>query len=201
MCQVGSTHAHYYAAITLQYNHEDTVISRSVQFLLPSYKCTGSSGLQITATRLHDFKMHQITYRILKVFRGWYPDPVDWVSTPIPPSRIGKVKRWQPYGQVNLLTQKVNCPTSQVADNEVILPNSELWKSFFLSFLEWVDFNVVPVTRGTLTFCVSNLACRQDVRVVSNRATTTTTTIKLLLHPFNGLFSRTTWVSRYVPER
>jgi len=49
-----------YAAITLQYNHEDTVIGRLVQFLLPSYKCAGSSGLQITATRLNDFEMHQI---------------------------------------------------------------------------------------------------------------------------------------------
>jgi len=36
-----------------QYNHEDTVIGRSIQFLLQSYKCTGSGSLQIAATRLH----------------------------------------------------------------------------------------------------------------------------------------------------
>jgi len=28
-----------------QYNHEDTVIGRSIQFLLQSYKCTGSGSL------------------------------------------------------------------------------------------------------------------------------------------------------------
>ena len=87
MCELGSTHAHYYAAITLQYTHEDTAIGRSVQFLLPSYKRAGSGGLQITATGLHDFEMQQITYRILKVYT---PDPVDWGSAPDPRPALGK---------------------------------------------------------------------------------------------------------------
>ena len=39
-----SKHWRQYAAITLQYNHEDIVIGRLVQFLLPSYKCTGSAA-------------------------------------------------------------------------------------------------------------------------------------------------------------
>ena len=103
-------HAHYYAAITLQYNHEDTVIGRSVQFLLPSYKCTGSGGLQITATRLHDFEMHQITYRILKVFRGWYPGPRRLglrPKTPVPDWESEKVATLSST-QLKLFTTSLN---------------------------------------------------------------------------------------------
>ena len=49
----GTTNVRDFKACSLQYNHADTVTGRSVQFLLQSYKRTGSGGLRIAATRLH----------------------------------------------------------------------------------------------------------------------------------------------------
>jgi len=72
-----------------QYNHEDTVIGRSIQFLLQSYKCTGSGSLIASkCTKSH--------MEFQKFSKDNTPRPVGWGSAPRNPCRIGKVKRWQP---------------------------------------------------------------------------------------------------------
>jgi len=72
------------------------MLSGSVQFLLQSYKCTGSGSRQITATRLHQNAPNHIWN--FKSFPGVivYSGPLSaGGSTPRPLYQIGKVKRWQ----------------------------------------------------------------------------------------------------------
>jgi len=101
-CEVGSRvkACSLLNTITIQYNHEHTVTSSSVRFLLQSYKYIGFGGLQITATRLPQNVPNRI----------WSSKNSPEV---IPPSRIGKVQRWQPYRPVDHTHSRCNSRTVQ----------------------------------------------------------------------------------------